>query len=116
MAGEKYLDAAAVASMRPNYLIDEISERVAKAPVMFGWLAQIAQPDDKADDPSTPWPEDRQLVKLGTLTITGMAADQQGLSKDLLFLPNNAPDGIEVVDPMIDVRGAAYPISFSERQ
>ena len=45
-----------------------------------------------------------------------MAADQQGLSKDLLFLPNNVPDGIEVVDPMIDVRGAAYPISFSERQ
>ena len=115
-AGEKYLDAAAVASKGPKYLIDEIAERVAKAPVMFGWLAQIAQPGDKADDPSTPWPEDRQLVKLGTLTITGMAADQQGLSKDLLFLPNNVPDGIEVIDPMIDVRGAAYPISFSERQ
>ncbi|RWO75244.1 MAG: catalase family peroxidase [Mesorhizobium sp.] len=115
-AGEKYLDAAEAASKGPNYLIDEIAERVAKAPVVFSWFAQIAQPDDKADDPSTPWPEDRQLVKLGTLTITGMAADQEGLSKDLLFLPNNVPDGIEVVDPMIDVRGAAYPISFSERQ
>ena len=59
---------------------------------------------------------DRQLVKLGTLTITGMAADQAGLSKSLLFLPNNVPDGIEPADPMIDVRSAAYPISFSERQ
>ena len=71
--------------------MDEIAERVAKAPVMFDWFAQVAQPGDKADDPSSPWPEDRQLVKLGTLTITGMAADQEGLSKSLLFLPNNVP-------------------------
>jgi len=115
-AGDKYLDAAASAAKGPNYLMEEIAERVGKGPVMFDWFAQIAQPGDKADDPSTPWPEDRQLVKLGTLSITGMAADQEGLSKSLLFLPNNVPDGVEPADPMIDVRSAAYPISFSERQ
>ena len=42
--------------------------------------------------------------------------DQEGLSKSLLFLPNNVPAGIEPVDPMIDVRSAAYPISFGEGQ
>lgn len=115
-AGEKYLDAATAASRGPNYLMEEIATRVASAPVLFGWFAQIAQEGDKADDPSTPWPEDRQLVKLGTLTITGMAADQAGLDKSLLFLPNNVPDGIEPADPMIDVRSSAYPISFGERQ
>jgi len=115
-ASDKYLDAAAAGSKGPDYLMEEIAERVAKAPAAFDWFAQIAQPGDKADDPSVPWPEDRQLVKLGTLTITAMAADQEGLSKSLLFLPNNVPDGIEPADPMIDVRSAAYPISFSERQ
>jgi len=115
-AGEKYLDAATAASKGPNYLMEEIAARVAKAPVTVGWFAQIAQPSDKTDDPSIPWPEDRQLVKLGTLTITGMAVDQEGLSRSLLFLPNNVPAGIEPVDPMIDVRSAAYPISFGERQ
>jgi len=115
-AGEKYLDAASAASKGPNYLMEEIADRVGKGPVAFDWLAQIALPDDKADDPSTPWPEDRQLRKLGTLTITGMATNQEGLSKSLLFLPNNVPPGIEPVDPMINVRGAAYPISFGERQ
>ena len=55
-------------------------------------------------------------MKLGALTLTGMAADQEGMSKSLLFLPNNVPDGIAPADPMIDVRSAAYPISFSERQ
>ena len=68
-AGEKYLDAATAASKGPNYLMEEIKGRVAKAPVMFDWFAQIAQPNDKADDPSTPWPEDRELVKLGTLRL-----------------------------------------------
>lgn len=115
-AGEKYLDAASAASKGTNYLVEEIAARVAKAPVVFDWFAQIAQPSDKTDDPSTPWPEDRQLVKLGTLTITGMAADQEGLSRSLLFLPNNVPPGIEPVDPMIAVRGDAYAISFGERQ
>jgi catalase len=115
-AGEKYLDAAAAASKGPHYLMEDIAARVARDPVMFDWFAQIAQTSDKADDPSTPWPEDRQLVKLGTLTMTGIAADQQGLSKSLLFLPNNVPAGIEPVDPMINVRNAAYPISFGERQ
>ena len=115
-AGEKYLDAASAAAKGPNYLMDEIKARVAKAPVVFDWFAQIAQPGDKTDDPSTPWPEDRQLVKLGTLTITGMAADQEGLSRSLLFLPNNVPPGIEPVDPMIAVRADAYAISFGERQ
>jgi catalase len=115
-AGEKYLDAASAASKGPNYLMDEIAERVAKAPVMFDWFAQLAEPGDKADDPSTPWPENRPLVKLGTLTLTAMAADQAALNKSLLFLPNNVPDGIEAVDPMIEVRSQAYPISFSERQ
>ena len=115
-AGDKYLDAAAAASKEPNYLMQEIAERVAKAPALFDWFAQIAQPEDDVEDPSTPWPEGRQLVKLGTLTIIGMAADQEGLNKSLLFLPNNIPDGIEAADPMIEVRGAAYPISFGERQ
>ncbi|MDW6020397.1 catalase family peroxidase [Mesorhizobium sp. BAC0120] len=115
-AGDRYLDAAAAAAKGPNYLMDEIAERVAKGPVAFDWFAQIAQAGDKADDPSTPWPEDRQLIKLGKLEITAKAADQEGLNKSLLFLPNNVPDGIEVADPMIEVRSAAYPISFGERQ
>jgi len=115
-AGEKYLDAASAASKGSNYLMEEIAARVAKSPVMFDWFAQIAEPSDKTDDPSTPWPEDRKLVKLGTLTITGVAANQAGLSRSLVFLPNNVPAGIEPVDPMIGVRSAAYPISFGERQ
>src|SRR4029077_18113957 len=55
-AGEKYLDAATAASKGPRYLMEEIAARVAKAPAILDWFAQIAKADDKTDDPSTPWP------------------------------------------------------------
>ena len=62
------------------------------------------------------WPQGRRLVRLGTLTIDRLAADQIERDKALLFLPARLPDGIEAADPMIGVRNAAYPISFGARQ
>jgi catalase len=54
---------------------------------------------------------------MGILTITKVAADPFEVQNKLLFLPSNLPDGIEQSDdPMIDIRNAAYPISFARRQ
>ena len=115
-AGEHYLDAAASAAKDPNYLSAEIAQRIAAAPVLFDWYAQIAGPGDKIDDPSVAWPEDRALVKLGTISIDAVAPDQPTIDKSLLFIPSNVPEGIAPADPMIDIRSNAYPISFGERQ
>jgi hypothetical protein len=38
------------------------------------------------------------------------------IDKSLMFLPNALPNGIQSADPMIDARGAAYPVSFGHRQ
>ncbi len=115
-AGSHFLDAAAQKAQGPNYLSKEIAARAKAGPIRFDWYAQIAGAGDKLDDPSIAWPDTRKLVKLGTLTITRLGANQAALDKALMFLPNNVPDGIAVADPMIDVRSAAYPVSFSERQ
>ncbi|UAJ12166.1 catalase family peroxidase [Polymorphobacter megasporae] len=115
-AGEHYLDAAALKQRAPGYLATEIAKRVKAGPIRFDWFAQIAAPGDRIDDPSIAWPNTRRLVKLGTITITKLSADQAGDDKRLIFLPNNVPSGIAPADPMIAVRSAAYPISFGERQ
>jgi len=115
-AGEHYLDAAAAKSKGPDYLSSEIRERLGAGPVQFDWFAQVAGAGDKTDDPTAVWPDNRQLVKLGTITINRIADDQGSVDKSLLFLPGNVPDGIEAADPMIDVRNAAYAVSFGERQ
>ena len=68
------------------------------------------------DDPSIAWPENRKLVKLGTVTIVKLDSEPMQTDKTLLFLPGRLPVGIEIADPMIAMRTAAYPISFGERQ
>jgi catalase len=115
-AGEHYLDEATRKSMGPNYLSEEIAKRIAAAPIRFVWYAQLAGSGDKIEDPSTAWPETRTLVKLGTISVERMAPDQATADKSLLFMPGTFPNGIEAADPMLAVRDAAYPISFSERQ
>ena len=81
----------------------------------FHLVLQLAGPGDKLDDPSIVWPDNREIVDLGTLTLTRIVSDEAA-DKSLLFLPNALPDGIEAADPMIDARGQAYPVSFDRRQ
>jgi catalase len=113
-AGEQLLDPAVLKAKGPNYLAEEIRVRVAAAPVRFDWFAQVAAPGDVLENPSIAWPDDRKLVKLGTLEIVRVAIDQAAADK-AVFLPGNLPSGIEAVDPMIGSRQAAYPISAAER-
>jgi catalase len=115
-AGEHYLDPATIAARGPNYLSGEIAERVAKSPIAYDWFAQVAASGDAIDDPSIAWPESRELVKLGTITIDKFGDDQVKESRELLFVPGNIPPEIEIADPMLTVRTGAYPISFAERQ
>ena len=115
-AGEHVLDAAAAKAKGPDYLQEEIAARVAAGPIKFDWFAQIGEPGDVADDPSIAWPESRKLVKLGTVTIIKLAAEPTKTDQALLFLPGRLPAGIEIADPMIAMRSAAYPISFGARQ
>jgi catalase len=113
-AGEHVLDAAALKAKGPNYLGEEIRSRVSAGSISFDWYAQIAAPGDDVANPSIAWPEDRKLVKLGTIEVTQMAADQAAADKEV-FLPGRVPPGIEPLDPMILLRQQAYPISAAER-
>jgi catalase len=115
-AGEHYLDAKALAGKSADYLREEIVERVAHGPIRFDWYAQIAAAGDDIADPSTPWPESRKLVKLGTITIDREGPNTPLADKSLLFLPGTTPLGISPADPMLTIRNAAYPVSFAERR
>src|SRR5712692_1081988 len=114
VAGEKFLAKEQVSKMGPDYLVDEIGERVRRGPVKFKLLLQVAEPSDKIDDPSIAWPDSRKKVELGTIAITKTTRESH-TADTLLFLPGAVVPGIEAADPMIAVRSAAYPISFARR-
>jgi catalase len=115
VAGEQYLSAQQFAVAGPNYLGDEIRQRLAQAPVRFKMLLQLAEPTDKIDDPSVAWPDARKTVELGTIEIKNVVADSDTAQRALLFLPSTVPDGIEPADPMVLVRTSAYSVSFARR-
>lgn len=115
-AGEQLLDASALPTKGPNYLSEEIAARVQQGLVVFDWFAQLAQPADALDDPTTAWPEDRQLVNLGTITLGRVSFDQQATAKAIGFLPGRLPAGMAAVDPLVAIRDAVYRIAYAERQ
>ena len=115
-AGERLLDAAAVATRGPNYLHEEIAARLAQAPAVLDWWVQVAQAGDVVDDPTAAWPETRKLVRLGAVEAHTVIVDQKTADRTSSFSPGRLQDGMAPADPMIGVRDAAYRLSFQRRQ
>lgn len=116
VAGEQALEAADAAKAAPNYLMDELPRRVAKGPVKFRLVAQVAKAGDPINDGTVAWPADREVVELGTISLTGTPAEQVQAQKTLLFNPLLLPAGIEPsADPVLLARPGAYAISYGQR-
>ncbi|MGB9928541.1 MAG: catalase family peroxidase [Methanosarcina sp.] len=114
-AGNKFLTPEQIEKAAPDYLADEVRQRVAQAPIKFNFRIQISEPGDKIADPSIAWPDTRDLVDVGLIEITKVVPDSDAAERALLFLPAKLPEGIEPADPMIEFRNAAYIISYERR-
>lgn len=99
-----------------DFLIDELRQRVAAAPVAFDFKLQLAQAGDKIDSAVTPLPEDRRKVTLGRLTITQVDPGNGGACAGMTFNPIVLPKGIEASnDPVLQGRAAPYAVSLGRR-
>lgn len=115
-AGEQALSPEQAKAATPDYLMNEIQQRVAKGPVTFRLRVQLASPGDPTDDPTVVWPAGRPVADLGTITIDGVAKDQVGEQKRIMFTPLALVDGIAPSnDPILLIRPAAYAVSFAQR-
>lgn len=117
VAGNEHLDATATAAKSPDYLFDELKERIGRGPVEFRVVVQLAQGGDVVDDSTIHWPADRPLFELGTLALTHFAPDNLGEQKRTIFDPIPRVDGIEPSnDPLLELRAAIYLISGRRRR
>lgn len=90
----------------------DIEERVAKGPVKFRLDVILGQPEDPTDDPTKEWPQDREKLTLGTLTIIEAAEE----AEEVVFDPTLVTDGIECSeDRILNFRHHAYQISHDRR-
>jgi catalase len=115
-AGTQRLTEEQMRSLPPNFLADELRGRVAQAPVAFDMMLIFPQAGDDLNDPTTAWPDDRQRVTVGRLTVTEVAPAAGGACDKVSFLAlANAP-GVEFSDdPTLRARPAPYAISLSKR-
>ena len=113
---DPFAPEAADAPHDPNYLFDALAARIHRGPAQWRLLITIGQPQDPTNDATTPWPDDRERVDVGTLTVESLEAEAPGNCRDINFDPLILPSGIEPSDdPLPSARSAAYSLSFTRR-
>jgi catalase len=115
-AGVQHLDDAAAKAKDANYLIDEVTRRIAAGPIRFAIEVQLANEGDVVDDATKHWPADRAVVPLGTIALTAKAPDDES-HRRIIFDPIPRVEGIEPSgDPLLELRAAIYLLSGRRRR
>jgi catalase len=116
-AGIEHLDPEVTKDKGPNFLFDELTERIAAGPISFQIFAQLANDGDEVNDATVHWPEDRPLTRLGQIVLTAQVGNDAQDQKKIIFDPIPRVDGIEPSDdPLLELRAAIYLISGRRRR
>ena len=105
-----------LAKRGPNFLDQEITERVRSGPQRWTMVVTVANPGDPSADPSKAWPQDRRTVEVGTLTVQQIEPERDGPCRDINFDPTVLPSGIRTSDdPFPAARSSVYAKSYDLR-
>jgi catalase len=105
-----------LAKRGPDFLEQEIAERVGAGPARWTMTVTVANPGDPTADPSQPWPQDRRTVEVGTLIVEKIKAERDGPCRDINFDPTVLPSGMRTSDdPFPAARSSAYAKSYDRR-
>lgn len=116
VAGTAGLSEDESAALPADYLQDEIRQRLGREPVEFTLEVAVAEAGDDPDDPTEPWPDERERIAVGTLRIDELDTMRERGGDVLVFDPTRVTDGIELsADPILHVRPEAYAVSVERR-
>lgn len=105
-----------LAKLGPDFLEQEIVQRVAGAPQRWTMVVTVANPGDPTADPTKRWPDDRRKIEVGMLTAQRVEAERDGPCRDVNFDPTVLPSGMRTSDdPFPAARSAAYAKSYDLR-
>jgi catalase len=114
--GEETISQSEAKQLGPDYLQEEMRERLASGPARFNLQLQLAAEGDPTDDPRKNWPDDRETVIAGTLEITELDPSAETGGELIVFDPVRVTDGIELSDdPILNYRPRAYSVSAERR-
>jgi catalase len=110
------VEASDLAPSGKNYLFDSLIVSLHTHPLQWHMIVTVAQPGDAIDNATIAWPDGRQQVDVGTLTIDQISSEDVSPARDMNFDPLILPDGIAPsADPLLSARSAVYSESFTRR-
>lgn len=116
LAGEHRLIDDEAQALGRDYLHTELPERLEQGPVEFDLVLAIAGEDDSLDDPTAVWPDDREQLVAGRLTVERSTDDPEAGGSIHVFDPMRLPDGVEPSDdPILHIRHSSYSVSAYAR-
>lgn len=105
-----------LAKRGPDFLEQEITQRVAASPQHWRLVVTVANPGDPTADPNKAWPMDRRTVEVGRLTAQQIEPERDGPCLNINYDPTVLPAGITTSDdPFPAARSAAYSRSYNSR-
>jgi catalase len=108
--------SSAAAPQDKNYLFDALIAQIHREPLRWRLIVIIGQPGDPTNDATLAWPEGREQVDVGTLTLDQVESDDTGPATDINFDPLVLPAGFAPSDdPLLSARSAVYSQSFTRR-
>src|SRR5580704_2496918 len=109
-------DTAASTENDKNFLFDGLIASIHQHPLQWHLVLTVAQSGDPTDDATIPWPEGREQVDVGTLTLDSVESEETSPARDINFDPLVLPAGIAPSDdPLLSARSAVYSQSFTRR-
>jgi catalase len=109
-------DTTGAAPPDKNYLFDGLIGSIHQHPLQWRLIVTVGQPGDPTNDSSSPWPDGREQVDVGTLTLDTVESEETSPARDINFDPLVLPAGIAPSDdPLLSARSAIYSQSFTRR-
>jgi catalase len=116
-AGTEFLTPQQAMKKTADYLAAELTERLAKEPVGFRVLVQLAEAGDDVADATALWPETRAEAEFGTIVIRERADELAPEQRKIIFDPLPRVAGIDSAgDPLTAVRSDLYLLSGRRRR
>jgi catalase len=99
-----------------NYLFNALITSILQHPLQWHLVITVGQPGDVTDDATISWPDGREQVDVGTLTLDSVESEETSPARDINFDPLVLPGGMAPSDdPLLSARSAVYSRSFTRR-
>jgi catalase len=107
---------AGTAQADKNYMFDALIASILRHPLQWHLIVTIGNPGDPTDDATMAWPDGREQVDVGTLTLDHIESEETSPARDINFDPLVLPTGMAPSDdPLLSARSAIYSQSFTRR-